>query len=196
MKRFFYLLPLCGVFALLLTGCNVAKSEIEVDETILSSLPDSVRQDALYRMITFVETANNTNLHVIRSIYSDRFFTPLFISVLIAVSVLLLVFMLLWAHKRNQRMAYENLNRLLAKDASMLPSSEILELLIPYNTAYKRKPYIWDATFVGIGIGVFLLGIFVGEESIGGLGAIIFFYGLMRLLMRLFLDRRERKSNT
>ena len=190
------MLPLCGVFALLLTGCNVAKSEIEVDETILSSLPDSVRQDALYRMITFVETANNTNLHVIRSIYSDRFFTPLFISVLIAVSVLLLVFMLLWAHKRNQRMAYENLNRLLAKDASMLPSSEILELLIPYNTAYKRKPYIWDATFVGIGIGVFLLGIFVGEESIGGLGAIIFFYGLMRLLMRLFLDRRERKSNT
>lgn len=196
MKRFFNLLPLCGVFALLLTGCNVAKSEIEVDETILSSLPDSVRQDALYRMITFVETANNTNLQVIRSIYSDRFFTPLFISVLIAVSVLLLVFMLLWAHKRNQRMAYENLNRLLEKDASMLPSSEILELLIPYNTAYKRKPYIWDATFVGIGIGVFLLGIFVGEEVLPGFGAIIFFYGLMRLLMRLFLDRRERKSNT
>ena len=196
MKRFFNLLPLCGVFALLLTGCNVAKSEIEVDETILSSLPDSVRQDALYRMITFVETANNTNLQVIRSIYSDRFFTPLFISVLIAVSVLLLVFMLLWAHKRNQRMAYENLNRRLEKDASMLPSSEILELLIPYNTAYKRKPYIWDATFVGIGIGVFLLGIFVGEEVLPGFGAIIFFYGLMRLLMRLFLDRRERKSNT
>ena len=196
MKRFFNLLPLCGVFALLLTGCNVAKSEIEVDETILSSLPDSVRQDALYRMITFVETANNTNLHVIRSIYPDLFFSPLFISVLIAVSVLVLVFMLLWAHKRNQRMAYENLNRLLEKDASMLPSSEILELLIPYNTAYKRKPYIWDATFVGIGIGVFLLGIFVGEEVLPGFGAIIFFYGLMRLLMRLFLDRRERKSNT
>ena len=91
-------------------------------------------------------------------------------------------------------MAYENLNRLLEKDASMLPSSEILELLIPYNTAYKRKPYIWDATFVGIGIGVFLLGIFVNEESIGGLGAIIFFYGLMRLLVRLFFDLKIKEK--
>ena len=190
------MLPLCGVFALLLTGCNVAKSEIEVDEAILSSLPDSVRQDALYRMITFAEAANDTNLRVCRAIYTDHFFTPLFISVLIAVSVLVLVFMLLRAHSRNQRMAYENLHRLLEKDASTLPSSKIIELFTPYNMANKRKPYIWDATFVGIGIGVFLLGIFVGEESIGGIGAIIFFYGLMRLLMRLFLDRRERKSNT
>ena len=144
----------------------------------------------------WIAAANDTNLRVCRAIYTDHFFTPLFISVLIAVSVLLLVFMLLWAHKRNQRMAYENLNRLLEKDASMLPSSEILELFTPNNRSSKRKPYIWDATFVGIGIGVFLLGIFVGEDELPGFGAIIFFYGLMRLLMRLFLDRRERKSNT
>lgn len=196
MKRFFNLLLFGGVFALLLTGCNIAHGEIEVDETILSSLPDSVRQDALYRMIEHAEDASNINLHVIKSIYSDRFFTPLFISVLIAVSVLLFVFMILRAHSRNQRMAYENLHRLLEKDASTLPSSEIMELFTPNNRSSKRKPYIWDATFVGIGIGVFLLGIFVGEDELPGFGAIIFFYGLMRLLMRLFLDRRERNSNT
>ena len=193
MKKFFKLFLFGGVFTLLLTGCNVAKSEIEIDETILSSLPDSVRQDALYRMITFAEAANDTNLHVYKAIYTDHFFTPLFISVLIAVSILFLVFMLLRAHSRNLRMSYDNLNRLLEKDAATLPSAEVIELFTANNKSKKRKPYIFDATFVGIGIGVFLLGLFIEEDAWMGIGAIIFFFGLMRLLIRLLLDRREKK---
>ena len=193
MKKFFKLFLFGGVFTLLLTGCNVAKSEIEIDETILSSLPDSVRQNALYRMITFAEAANDANIHVCRGICNDHFFTPLFISVLIAVSILFLVFMLLRAHSRNLRMSYDNLNRLLEKDAATLPSAEVIELFTANNKSKKRKPYIFDATFVGIGIGVFLLGLFTVEDAWMGIGAIIFFFGLMRLLIRLLLDRRENK---
>lgn len=193
MKRIFKLFLFGGVFTLLITGCNVAKSEIEVNETILSSLPDSMRQDALYRMIAYAEKANDANINVCRGIYNDHFFTPLFISVLIAVSILLIVFMLLRAHSRNQRMSYDNLNRLLEKDAAALPSAEVIELFTANNNIKKRKPYIFDATFVGFGTGVFLLGLFIKEDVWIGLGAIIFFVGLMRLLIRLFLDRQKKK---
>ena len=193
MKRFFNLFLFGGVFTLLLTGCNVAKSKIEIDETILSSLPDSVRQDALYRMIDLTKAANDANIHVCRGICNDNFFTPLFICVLIAVSILFLVFMLLRAHSRNLKMGYDNLNRLLEKDAASLPSAEVIELFTANNSIKKRKPYIYDATFVGIGIGVIFCGLITEEDLWMGIGAIIFFFGLMRLLIRLFLDRREKK---
>ena len=193
MKKFFKLFLVGGVFTLLLTGCNIAPSSIEVDKTILSNLPDSVRQDALYRIITYTETANNTNSLVYREILNDNFLIPIIICTLIAVSILVIVFMVLRAHSRNLRMGYDNLNRLLEKDANSLPQVEIIELFTANNSFKKRKPYIFDATFVGIGIGVFLLGLFVEEDCVMGIGAIIFFFGLMRLLIRLFLDRQEKK---
>ena len=61
MKRFFKLFLLGGVFTLLLTGCNVAKSEIEIDETILSSLPEQDRPLALDKMIRLAKDANDIN---------------------------------------------------------------------------------------------------------------------------------------
>lgn len=193
MKRFFKLFLFGGVFTLLITGCDIAKSSIEVDETILSSLPDSVRQDALYRIITYAETANNTNSLVYREFLNDNFLIPIIICTLIAVSTLLFVFMVLKSHSRNLKMGYENLHRLLEKNANSLPQVEVIELFTANNSFKKRKPYIFDATFVGIGIGVFLLGLFVEEDGVMGIGAIIFFFGLMRLLIRLFLDRQEKK---
>jgi hypothetical protein len=193
MKRFFKLFLFGGVFTLLITGCDIAKSSIEIDETILSSLPDSVRQDALYRMITYAETANNTNSLVYREILNDNFLIPIIICTLIAVSTLLFVFMVLKSHSRNLKMGYDNLHRLLEKNANSLPQVEVIELFTANNSFKKRKPYIFDATFVGIGIGVFLLGLFVEEDGAMGIGAIIFFFGLMRLLIRLFLDRQEKK---
>ena len=193
MKRFFKLFLFGGVFTLLLTSCDIAKSSIEIDETILSSLPDSVRQDALYRMITYAETANNTNSLVYREFLNDNFLIPIIICTLIAVSTLLFVFMVLKSHSRNLKMGYDNLHRLLEKNANSLPQVEVIELFTANNSFKKRKPYIFDATFVGIGIGVFLLGLFVEEDGGMGIGAIIFFFGLMRLLIRLFLDRQEKK---
>ena len=193
MKRFFKLFLFGGVFTLLITGCDIAKSSIEIDETILSSLPDSVRQDALYRMITYAETANNTNSLVYREFLNDNFLIPIIICTLIAVSTLLFVFMVLKSHSRNLKMGYENLHRLLEKNANSLPQVEVIELFTANNSFKKRKPYIFDATFVGIGIGVFLLGLFVEEDGVMGIGAIIFFFGLMRLLIRLFLDRQEKE---
>ena len=193
MKRFFKLFLFGGVFTLLITGCDIAKGSIEVDETILSSLPDSVRQDALYRIITYTETANNTNSLVYREFLNENFLMPIIICTLIAVSILFLVFMLLRAHSRNLKMGYDNLNRLLEKDAASLPSAEVIELFTANNSIKKRKPYIFDATFVGIGTGVFLLGLITTEDGCMGFGAIIFFFGLMRLLIRLLLDRRENK---
>ena len=192
MKRFFKLFLFGGVFTLLITGCDIAKSSIEVDETILSSLPDSVRQDALYRIITYAETANNANSLVYREFLNDNFLIPIIICTLIAVSILLFVFMVLKSHSRNLKMGYDNLHRLLEKDANSLPQVEVIELFTDNNNT-KRKPYIFDATFVGIGIGVFLLGLFVKEDGVMGIGAIIFFFGLMRLLIRLFLDRQEKE---
>ena len=193
MKRFFKLFLFGGVFTLLITGCDIAKSSIEVDETILSSLPDSVRQDALYRIITYAETANNANSLVYREFLNDNFLIPIIISTLIAVSILLFVFMVLKSHSRNLKMGYDNLHRLLEKNANSLPQVEVIELFTANNSFKKRKPYIFDATFVGIGIGVFLLGLFVEEDGVMGIGAIIFFFGLMRLLIRLFLDRQEKE---
>ena len=193
MKRFFKLFLFGGVFTLLITGCDIAKSSIEVDETILSSLPDSVRQDALYRIITYAETANNANSLVYREFLNDNFLIPIIICTLIAVSILLFVFMVLKSHSRNLKMGYDNLHRLLEKNANSLPQVEVIELFTANNSFKKRKPYIFDATFVGIGIGVFLLGLFVEEEGVMGIGAIIFFFGLMRLLIRLFLDRQEKE---
>jgi hypothetical protein len=90
-------------------------------------------------------------------------------------------------------MGYDNLHRLLEKNANSLPQVEVIELFTANNSFKKRKPYIFDATFVGIGIGVFLLGLFVEEDGGMGIGAIIFFFGLMRLLIRLCLDRQEKK---
>ena len=101
--------------------------------------------------------------------------------------------MLLRAHSRNLKMGYDNLNRLLEKDAASLPSAEVIELFTANNSIKKRKPYIYDATFVGIGIGVIFCGLITEEDLWMGIGAIIFFFGLMRLLIRLFLDRREKK---
>ena len=193
MKRFFKLFLFGGVFTLLITGCDIAKSSIEINETILSSLPDSVRQDALYRMITYAETANNTNSLVYREFLNDNFLIPIIICTLIAVSTLLFVFMVLRSHSRNLKMGYDNLHRLLEKNANSLPQVEVIELFTANNSFKKRKPYIFDATFVGIGIGVFLLGLFVEEDGAMGIGAIIFFFGLMRLLIRLFLDRQEKE---
>ena len=193
MKRFFKLFLFGGVFTLLITGCDIAKGSIEVDETILSSLPDSVRQDALYRIITYTETANNTNSLVYREFLNENFLMPIIICTLIAVSILFLVFMLLRAHSRNLKMGYDNLHRLLEKDANSLPSAEVIELFTANNSFKKRKPYIFDATFVGIGIGVIFCGLFTEEDLWMGIGAIILFFGLMRLLIRLFLDRREKK---
>ena len=193
MKRFFKLFLFGGVFTLLITGCDIAKSSIEINETILSSLPDSVRQDALYRMITYAETANNANSLVYREFLNDNFLIPIIICTLIAVSTLLFVFMVLKSHSRNLKMGYENLHRLLEKNANSLPQVEVIELFTANNSFKKRKPYIFDATFVGIGIGVFLLGLFVEEDGGMGIGAIIFFFGLMRLLIRLFLDRQEKE---
>ena len=193
MKRFFKLFLFGGVFTLLITGCDIAKSNIEVDETILSSLPDSVRQDALYRMIAFADAANDANSLVYREFLNDNFLIPIIICTLIAVSILLFVFMVLRSHSRNLKMGYDNLHRLLEKDANTLPQVEVIELFTANNSFKKRKPYIFDATFVGIGIGVFLLGLFVEEYCVMGIGAIIFFFGLMRLLIRLFLDRQEKK---
>ena len=193
MKRFFKLFFFGGVFTLLITGCDIAKSSIEINETILSSLPDSVRQDALYRMITYAETANNTNSLVYREFLNDNFLIPIIICTLIAVSTLLFVFMVLKSHSRNLKMGYDNLHRLLEKNANSLPQVEVIELFTANNSFKKRKPYIFDATFVGIGIGVFLLGLFVEEDGAMGIGAIIFFFGLMRLLIRLFLDRQEKE---
>ena len=193
MKRFFKLFLFGGVFTLLITGCNIAPSSIEVDKTILSNLPDSVRQEALYRIISYAETANQTNSLVYHEILNDNFLIPIIICTLIAVSILVIVFMVLRAHSRNLKMGYDNLHRLLEKDANSLPQVEIIELFTANNSFKKRKPYIFDATFVGIGIGVFLLGWFIKEECCAGIGAIIFFFGLMRLLIRLFLDRQEKK---
>lgn len=193
MKRIFKLFLFGGVFTLLITGCDIVKSSIEIDETILSSLPDSVRQDALYRMITYAETANNTNSQVYREFLNDNFLIPIIICTIIAVSILLIVFMVLRSHSRNLKMGYDNLHHLLEKDANTLPQVEVIELFTANNSIKKRKPYIFDATFVGIGIGVFLLGLFVKEDCGTGIGAIIFFFGLMRLLIRLFLDRQEKK---
>ena len=193
MTRFFKFFIFGGMFTLLITGCDIAKSSIEVDETILSSLPDSVRQDALYRMITYAETANNTNSLVYREFLNDNFLIPIIICTLIAVSILLFVFMVLKSHSRNLKMGYDNLHRLLEKNANSLPQVEVIELFTANNSFKKRKPYIFDATFVGIGIGVFLLGLFVEEDGVMGIGAIIFFFGLMRLLIRLFLDRQEKE---
>ena len=193
MKKFFKLFLVGGVFTLMITGCDIAPSSIEVDETILSSLPDSARQDALYRIITYTETANNTNSLVYREILNDNFLIPIIICTLIAVSILVIVFMVLRAHSRNLKMGYDNLHRLLEKDANSLPQVEVIELFTANNSFKKRKPYIFDATFVGTGIGVFLLGLFTEEDCLMGIGAIIFFFGLMRLLIRLFLDRQENK---
>ena len=98
MKRFFKLFLFGGVFTLLITGCNIAPSSIEVDKTILSNLPDSVRQEALYRIISYAETANQTNSLVYHEILNDNFLIPIIICTLIAVSILVIVFMVLRVH--------------------------------------------------------------------------------------------------
>ncbi len=193
MKRFFKFFLFGGVFTLLLTGCELVQSSVEVDETILSSLPDSVRQDALYRIITYTETANNTNSLVYREFLNENFLTPIIICTLIAVSILLIVFMVLKSHSHNLKMGYDNLHRLLEKDANSLPSAEVIELFTDNNNTKKRKPYIFDATFVGIGLGTSLCGMVAEEDAWIGIGAIIFFFGLMRLLIRILLDYREKK---
>ena len=101
--------------------------------------------------------------------------------------------MVLRSHSHNLKMGYDNLHRLLEKDADSLPQVEVIELFTGNNNTQKRKPYIFDATFVGIGTGVFILGLFTAEDTWMGIGAIIFFFGLMRLLIRLLLDYREKK---
>lgn len=195
MKRIFKLFLFGGVFTLLLIGCNVAKSEIEIDETILTSLPEEQRPIALDKIIRLAKDANDINHETFMDVVTNRHddITAIIITIVITLSVLLLVFMQQRAHSHNLRMGYDSLNRLLEKDATSLPPAEVIELFTANYKNKKRNPYIWDATFVGIGIGAFLCGLLIEEDTWMGIGAIIFFYGLMRLLMRLLLDRREKK---
>lgn len=141
----------------MISGCNVAKSEIEVDETILSSLPEEQRSIALNNIIRLAMNTNDINHEIFMDVVTNRHddIMALIITIVIAVSILLLVCMLLRAHNRNLKMGYDNLNRLLEKDATSLPSAEVIELFTANSKSKKRNPYIGDATFVGIGIGIF-----------------------------------------
>lgn len=200
MKKLFNLFLIGGFFTLMLCSCNMGRDSINVDGEILQSLPDSVRQDALYRMITSVEN------------YNDHYFTfwgPLArnlddliiafaVCVFLSVSILILVYMLLKSRIRilNAKLEitekmFDRIERLQSLNINISEAKS----LIPYQFAEKKNPFMFNATILGVGLGLFLFGIISSEDALIGVGALVFAIGLLRLLAFFIISYYNKKSN-
>ena len=190
MKKLLNLFFLVAFSMLTLSSCNVERHDV-VDADILQSLPDSVRQDALYRMISSVEQYNKQYFEFwepfVRS--SDELIMAIGLSIIFSISVLLIIYMVLKSRARNLRVELEITQKLLDR-IERLQEMNInvsdIKSLIPYTfRKNKTSNYMLDATILGTGIALLVFATRYAEQFFGMLGLSLTCIGALRCIVHL-----------
>ena len=190
MKKLLNLFFLVAFSMLTLSSCNVERHDV-VDADILQSLPDSVRQDALYRMISSVEQYNKQYFEFwepfVRS--SDELIMAIGLSIIFSISVLLIIYMVLKSRARNLRVELEITQKLLDR-IERLQEMNInvsdIKSLIPYTfRKNKTSNYMLDATILGAGIALLVFATQYAEQFFGMLGLLLTCIGALRCIVHL-----------
>lgn len=190
MKKLLNLFFLVAFSMLTLSSCNVERHDV-VDADILQSLPDSVRQDALYRMISSVEQYNKQYFEFwepfVRS--SDELIMAIGLSIIFSISVLLIIYMVLKSLARNLRVELEITQKLLDR-IERLQEMNInvsdIKSLIPYTFRKNKTPnYMLDATILGAGIALLVFATQYAERFFGMLGLLLTCIGALRCIVHL-----------
>lgn len=192
MKKLFKLFFLGGFSILMLCACNAgqSKARVDVDAEILQSLPDSVRQDALYRMISSVEKYNEQAFDFWEPLVrkSDYIIMGVALSLIFSLSVLIIIYMVLKARSRQLKSELEITEKLLER-IERLQELNInipdVKSLIPYTFNKGKTPYMFDATILGAGIALLVFATQYSEEFFGMLGILLTSIGALRCIVHI-----------
>ena len=199
MKNLFKLFFLGGFSILMLCSCNVGRSDVKVDAEILQTLPDSLRQDALYRMFSSVENYNNKVFLFWEPLVNDSedLIMGLSLSLIVSVSLLLIIYMVLKARSRNLKSELEITEKLLDRIErlhEMNINISDVKSLIPYTFKEQKSPYLFDVTMLAGGLGVYIFGTNVREDFLLGLGLAIAAICALRLIIHIITDYNNKKK--
>ncbi len=199
MKKLFNLFLMGGFSILMLCSCNVGRNDVKVDAEILQTLPDSLRQDALYRMITSVENYNAQVFKFWKPLMNDSedVIMGLALSLFFSVSLVLIIYMVLKARSRNLKSELEITEKLLDRIErlhEMNINISDVKSLIPYPFKEQKSPYIMDVTMLASGLGLFVFGICVSEDFFLALGMAIAIFGALRFIINIIAYYNNKKK--
>lgn len=199
MKKLFKLFFLGGFSILMLCSCNVGRNDVKVDAEILQSLPDTLRQDALYRMMNSVQLYNQQAFGFWEPLmkHSDDIIMCVVLSLIFSVSTLIIIYMVLKARNRQLKSELEITEKLLDRIERLqelnINISDV-KSLIPYNFKEKKNPYLYDVALLGVGLGFAVFGTNVHEGFFTGLGLAIAAIGALRCLVRIIAYYNNRNK--
>ena len=199
MKKLFKLFFFGGIFMLMLCSCNAGRGNVRVDAEILQSLPDTLRQDALYRMISSVEMYNGRAFDCWMPLmqHSDDIIMAVVLSLIFSLSIIIIIYMLLKARNRKLRTELEITEKLLDRIErlhGMNINISDVKSLIPYTFKEQKSPYLFDVTMLAGGLGLYIFGINVREDFFLALGLAIAAIGALRLIIHIITDYNNRKK--
>ena len=199
MKKLFKLFFFGGIFMLMLCSCNSGRGNVRVDAEILQSLPDTLRQDALYRMISSVEMYNGRAFDFWMPLMqrSDDIIMAVVLSLIFSLSIIIIIYMLLKARNRKLKIELEITEKLLDRIERLheknINISEA-QSLIPYTFKEKKSSYMYDVTILAVGLGITIMANVMRVDFFIGVGLLIAIIGALRLIIHIITDYNNRKK--
>jgi hypothetical protein len=199
MKKLFKLFFFGGIFMLMLCSCNAGRGNVRVDAEILQSLPDTLRQDALYRMISSVEMYNGRAFDFWMPLMqrSDDIIMAVVLSLIFSLSIIIIIYMLLKARNRKLRTELEITEKLLDRIERLHEKNiNISEAksLIPYTFKEKKSSYMYDVTILAVGLGITIMANVMRVDFFIGVGLLIAIIGALRCVVHIITDYNNRKK--
>ena len=199
MKKLFKLFFLGGIFMVMLCSCNAGRGNVRVDAEILQSLPDTLRQDALYRMISSVEMYNGRAFDFWTPLMqrSDDIIMGVVLSLIFSLSIIIIIYMLLKARTRKLRTELEITEKLLDRIErlhGMNVNISEAKSLIPYTFKEKKSSYMYDVTILAVGLGITVMANVMRQDFYIGVGLLIAIIGALRCVVHIITDYNNRKK--
>jgi hypothetical protein len=199
MKKLFKLFFFGGIFMLMLCSCNAGRGNVRVDAEILQSLPDTLRQDALYRMISSVEMYNGRAFDFWTPLMqrSDDIIMGVVLSLIFSLSIIIIIYMLLKARNRKLRTELEITEKLLDRIErlhGMNVNISEAKSLIPYTFKEKKSSYMYDVTILAVGLGITIMANVMRVDFFIGVGLLIAIIGALRCVVHIITDYNNRKK--
>ena len=199
MKKLFKLFFFGGIFMLMLCSCNAGRGNVRVDAEILQSLPDTLRQDALYRMISSVEMYNGRAFDFWMPLMqrSDDIIMAVVLSLIFSLSIIIIIYMLLKERNRKLRTELEITEKLLDRIErlhGMNVNISEAQSLIPYTFKEKKSSYMYDVTILAVGLGITVMANVMRVDFFIGVGLLIAIIGALRCVVHIITDYNNRKK--
>ena len=199
MKKLFKLFFFGGIFMLMLCSCNAGRGNVRVDAEILQSLPDTLRQDALYRMISSVEMYNGRAFDFWTPLMqrSDDIIMGVVLSLIFSLSIIIIIYMLLKARNRKLRTELEITEKLLDRIErlhGMNVNISEAKSLIPYTFKEKKSSYMYDVTILAVGLGITVMANVMRQDFYIGVGLLIAIIGALRCVVHIITDYNNKKK--